>query len=143
MVMGVAFFVPLWWGNPHLCYPSAMTASPRRSSAPHPDQLEFRFAPSVSAGFTVQRVENHIVLTQKPIEAFGSVADAAHRLRRSERWVRILCEAGVIPARKLPGAKMWDIDMIALEEWIAAGDRVESAANLRNYRQSRQRVESL
>lgn len=42
-------------------------------------------------------------------------------LRRSPRRTRELCEAGVIPARKLPGAKLWDVNLFALKEWMNTG----------------------
>jgi hypothetical protein len=119
----------------------ASPVSSSQRSAVRDQQLELPLNLSVSAGFTVQRIDRHIVLTQKPIETWGSVKDAARRLRRSDRWVRVLCESGCIKARKLPGAKIWDVDMIALEEWIEQGDRSAAADNLRNYRQSRQREE--
>ena len=79
-------------------------------------QLELPLNVSASPGFSVRRVEGHIVLTPKPVELWGSVDDAARMMHRSSRWVRLLCEAGVVEARKLPGAKRWDVNMVALQE---------------------------
>ena len=84
-------------------------------------QLELPLSVTAAPGFSVRRVEGHVVLTPQPVQLWGSVKDAARMLRRSDRWVRILCEAGTIPARKLPGAKMWDVNLIGLQEWIDGG----------------------
>ena len=84
-------------------------------------QLELPLNVTASPGFSVRRVEGHIVLTPRPVEMWGSVKDAARMIRRSDRWVRVLCEARLIEARKLPGAKMWDVNLIALQEWMQSG----------------------
>lgn len=88
---------------------------------PLPEQLELPLNITPSPGFSVRRVEGHVVLTPRPVAMWGSVTDAAAMIRRSPRWVRMLCEAGVIEARKLPGAKMWDVNLMALQEWAESG----------------------
>ena len=90
-------------------------------ATPRLEQLELPLNVTASPGFSVRRVEGHIVLTPKPVEMWGSVADAARMIRRSTRWVRMLCEAELIRARKLPNAKMWDVDLIWLQEWAESG----------------------
>ena len=90
-------------------------------SRPRLEQMELPLNVSASPGFSVRRVEGHIVLTPKPVEVWGSVTDAARMIRRSPRWVRMLCEAKLIEARKLPGAKMWDVNLMALQEWAESG----------------------
>lgn len=96
----------------------ATTSAPTRYEA---TQLELPLEVSASPGFRVQRVGEHVVLTPQPVKLWGSVGDAARMLRRSERWVRVLCEEGVIRARKLPGASRWDVDLLALQEWAEGG----------------------
>lgn len=95
-------------------------ATPHRL-VPHSNQLEFSLDVTPSPSFSVRRVEGHIVLTPRPLALWISTTDAARMLRRSSRWVRLLCESGVITARKLPLAKKWDVDAIALQEWINSG----------------------
>lgn len=100
-----------------MCYSGGMaTASPYRA-----EQLELPLNVTASPSFSVRRVEGHIVLTPRPLELWISTTDAARMLRRSPRWVRMLCEAGVIPARKLPQSSRWDVNGIGLQEWIESG----------------------
>lgn len=103
-----------------LCYTADM---PPVSQPRPPVQLELPLHVTPTPGFKVTRVENHIVLTPRPVQMWGSVKDAAAMMRRCERWVRMLAEAGVIPARRLPGAKKWDINLIELQAWIESGQQ--------------------
>jgi len=93
------------------------TASPHRAV-----QLELPLNVTASPAFSVSRLPSgHVVLTPKPLEMWISTDDAARMMRRSARWVRMLCEAGIIAARQLPGSRRWDVDAVALQEWIASG----------------------
>lgn len=100
----------------------ASPVSSSQRSAVRDQQLELPLNLSASPGFKVQRIEQHIVLTPVPLKLWGSTAEAAAMIRRSERWVRILCESGMIKARRLPGAKRWDVDLMALQEWAESGN---------------------
>lgn len=95
-----------------------MTATKPRYQA---EQLELPLQVTASPAWTVRRVENHIVLTPKPVEMWGSTMDAAAMIRRSDRFVRMLCAAGIIPCRRLPGARRWDVNLIGLQEWAEGG----------------------
>lgn len=93
---------------------SAATKSPTR-----PVQLELPLSVSVAPGFAVRPLQGGAVMIEpRPLQMWGSIADAAKMLRRSERRTRELAEAGIIPARKLPHAKMWDVNLIELQRWI-------------------------
>ena len=96
--------------------PAAVKPVPYRA-----EQLELPLMVMPSPSFKVTRVENHIVLTPRPLEAWGSTKDAALVMRRSDRFVRMMAEAGTIPARRLPGSKKWEIDLIELQRWIDSG----------------------
>lgn len=96
-------------------------ATPSRHAS-HPNQLEFKLEIAPSPSFSVQRLASgDIVLKSRPMDLWISTEDAGLMLRRSARWVRMLCESEVIKARKLPGSKRWDVDSIALQEWIDSG----------------------
>lgn len=93
--------------------------SARRVPSPsHPNQLELPLNVAPTPGFSVRRIEGHIVLTPKPLEMLGSTKDAALIVRRSDRWVRLMCERKQIKARRLPGSRKWDVDLVALQEWV-------------------------
>lgn len=83
-------------------------------------QLELPLEISASPGFSVSRLPSgHVVLAPRPLDLWGSTEDAARMIRRSERWVRALCANGTIRARRLPGARRWDVDLVDLQEWAA------------------------
>lgn len=101
-----------------MCYSGPMaTNSPRVAHL----QMELPLSVAPCPGFRVREVEGHIVLTPTPLEMWGSTEDAARMIRRSSRWVRMLCEMGVIRARRLPGARRWDVDLLDLQRWIESG----------------------
>jgi hypothetical protein len=79
------------------------------------EQMELPLNVTASPSFAVSRLPSgHVVLTPQPLDLWISTEDAAR--------MSMLCAAGVIRARRLPGAKRWDVDAIALQEWIASGE---------------------
>lgn len=119
-----------------MCYIARMSApsidsaplrlSPLRSDSPlssqRSTQLELPLNITPSPSFGVSRLPSgHVVLTPRALDLWISTDDAARMMRRSSRWVRMLCDAGVIRARQLPRSKRWDVDAVALQEWINSG----------------------
>jgi len=104
-----------------VCYIARMSA-PSTLRSPLSTQLELPLNITPSPSFGVSRLPSgHVVLTPRALDLWISTVDAARMMRRSSRWVRMLCDAGVIRARQLPRSKRWDVDAIALQEWINSG----------------------
>ena len=104
-----------------MCYIARMSA-PSTLRSPLSTQLELPLNITPSPSFGVSRLPSgHVVLTPRALDLWISTEDAARMMRRSSRWVRMLCDAGVIRARQLPLSKRWDVDAVALQEWINSG----------------------
>ena len=105
-----------------MCYIARMSA-PSTLRSPLSTQLELPLNITPSPSFGVARYPSgQVMLTPRPLDLWISTETAAAMMRRSSRWVRILCESRTIRARRLPGAKRWDVDAVALQEWIARGE---------------------